>query len=271
MSNGSPLANSAHSHPLSPDIEHPSASRSRRRPRRSDAASEASASYFPRTGVPDSPVAEWDGSVRRLGTGTGSTPRRPTLPALGPSLTRASFGSPVGRVPASRALEPPALASPVSRPPLFIVDAADAADASVWGEGGAPDAPDARTAAILGTRWHEYSDSAIQAAISSLAPGVTPADGTSHPYHDALRALSAATHALSRARAELEADRQRLLEREAERRARAEAVVGETKNAGEREAVRRVLQALWPDDDESGHRVERKASHLVSVIFHGCA
>jgi small G protein signaling modulator 3 len=242
-------ATAVHSHPLSPQEIVPNDSRGRRaRPRRSDTA--GSIGYFTPRPARDPPTpggggngdgaSDWDGSVRRLGAGGKQRP------ALGPSLSRAA---------SEASLSAPA-------PPLLVVDASDAADAHTSLDAGAPDA---RTAEVLGTRWHEYGDAAIQAAVARLDARASPADAQGPPYHHALRVLSAAVHSLSRARIELEEQRRALEERERERRLRAERLVDEM-NAHERDVARRVLQSLFPDDNEGVHRVERKQSRLVGLL-----
>ncbi|TFY69130.1 hypothetical protein EVG20_g3280 [Dentipellis fragilis] len=123
--------------------------------------------------------------------------------------------------------------------------------------GSAPEA----TARILATRWHECSDEAIQETIASLSASDSPAVAAGHPYHAALRVLSSATHNLTRIRMELEEARRALVEREVARRQRAEELMKELMPS-ELEVARRVIQSLFTDDDEDGHRIQRKQSHI---------
>ncbi|TFY53698.1 hypothetical protein EVG20_g10002 [Dentipellis fragilis] len=117
------------------------------------------------------------------------------------------------------------------------------------------------TARILATRWHECSDEAIQETIASLSASDSPAVAAGHPYHAALRVLSSATHNLTRIRMELEEARRALVEREVARRQRAEELMKELMPS-ELEVARRVIQSLFTDDDEGGHRIQRKQSHI---------
>lgn len=115
---------------------------------------------------------------------------------------------------------------------------------------------------VLATKWHTYSDEAIQATISKLSASDTPADGASHPYHTALRVLSSAVHNLSRVRLELEEARRALREKELARKARAQELLNELVPS-EQDIAKRVIQSLFTDDDEDEHRVERKQSTIV--------
>lgn len=121
------------------------------------------------------------------------------------------------------------------------------------------------TGRIVSTRWQEYSDEAIQSAISGFSVSDSPASASSHPYHSVIRILSSAYHNLAKARRQLEENRNLLLEKEAERKARAEVLLKELQPS-EQEIARRVLQSLFTDDDEGGHRIQRKQSHMVSAI-----
>ena len=115
---------------------------------------------------------------------------------------------------------------------------------------------------VLTTRWHEYSNESIDSALSAL--GTLDSSFSDHPLHDALRTLSSAVHRLSAARAQLEESRRALLEKEASRRARADQLMRELQPS-DRELARRVIQSLFPDDDEDSHEVRRKTSASVSV------
>lgn len=116
---------------------------------------------------------------------------------------------------------------------------------------------------VLGIKWHEYSDEDIHTAVTSLSQSNSQSISSANPYHDALRALSAAVHRLSKARAELEDDRRTLLEREAARRSRASELMKELQPS-EHDVARRIIQSLFPDDDEDSHEVRRKHSTNVS-------
>ncbi|KAJ6489064.1 rab-GTPase-TBC domain-containing protein [Mycena sanguinolenta] len=120
-------------------------------------------------------------------------------------------------------------------------------------------------AQILDTKWHECSDDAIQSAIAGLGVVQSPAEVSGHhPYHSALRVLSQALHNLAQARMELELGRKVLQEKEAARRARAEALMNEFQLASEREIARRVIQSVFTDDSEEEHHVHRQQS-LMSL------
>ncbi|KAJ6611172.1 rab-GTPase-TBC domain-containing protein [Mycena sp. CBHHK59/15] len=108
-------------------------------------------------------------------------------------------------------------------------------------------------AQVLETKWHEYSDEAIQSAISGFSVTQSPAEVSSHPYHSTIRVLSQALHNLGR---------QALQEKELARRARAEALMDELQQASERDIARRVIQSIFTDDDEEQHRVHRQHSFM---------
>jgi predicted ribosome quality control (RQC) complex YloA/Tae2 family protein len=118
------------------------------------------------------------------------------------------------------------------------------------------------TTQVLATKWHEYSDEAIQSAISKLSASDSPAEVSSHPYHSTLRVLSSALHNLSRARMELEESRKALLEKEVARKERADALMKELQPS-EQDIAKRVIQAIFTDADEAQHEVRRKQSVMV--------
>ncbi|THH33474.1 hypothetical protein EUX98_g726 [Antrodiella citrinella] len=121
---------------------------------------------------------------------------------------------------------------------------------------------DSRAAAqILGTKWHEYTDEAIQSSISNLQLNDTPLGASTHPYHTTLRVLSSAVDKLSKVRAELEESRRVLEEKDAARRGRAEALFRDLQSS-EQEVARRILQSLFPDDDEANHDIQRRQSMI---------
>ena len=115
---------------------------------------------------------------------------------------------------------------------------------------------------VLTTKWHEYSNADIDSALSSF--GSIEAGYSDQPLHETIRTLSSAVHRLSAARAELEESRRALLQKEASRRARADQLMKELPPS-DRELARRVIQSIFPDDDEDGHSVRRKFSASVSL------
>jgi hypothetical protein len=115
---------------------------------------------------------------------------------------------------------------------------------------------------VLATKWHEYSDEAIQSAISNISASDSPAGVSSLPYHSALRVLSSVLHNLSRARMELEESRKALLEKEVARRERADALMKELQPS-EHDIAKRVIQAIFTDADETQHEVRRQQSVMV--------
>lgn len=117
-------------------------------------------------------------------------------------------------------------------------------------------------AQVLANTWHNYSDDAIQSAISQLNIGESPADADCHPYHAALRVLSSALHHMSRTCLELEERRRVLEEKQMAGKQRAETLLEEL-SPTDREVARRVIQSIFTDDDERKHRVERQQSLTV--------
>ncbi len=151
-------------------------------------------------------------------------------------------------------------------PPLIVVDSInDTKSVDTFGPGlldGFHSGLDAASAArVLGTKWHDFSDEAIQSSISSLS-SESSSDILNNPYHAALRVLSTAVHKLSKARAELEESRRLLLEKESAQRARSEELLHELQPS-EQDIARRVLQSLFPDDDENSRKVRRQHSNRV--------
>jgi small G protein signaling modulator 3 len=116
---------------------------------------------------------------------------------------------------------------------------------------------------VLQTRWHEYTNESIDSAL--LALETLDTSFSDHPLHDILRTLSSAVHKLFAARAELEESRRALLEKETSRRARADQLMRELQPS-DRDLARRVIQSIFPDDDEDEHEVRRKASTSVSIM-----
>jgi hypothetical protein len=202
-------------------------------------------------------TANWDGSVRGHGARARVHNGANTVAEISPRSRKAL-----------NAIwdEQPTLAPAAT--PVFVVGPArgtqaDAADlVTAIADGSAEPIAKETVSHILTTRWHKYSDEAIQAAIALSADADSPASGASHPYHTALRVLSAATHRLGQARREIEESRRVLAEKEEARKERAHALVKELAPS-ERDVARRVLASLFTDDDEDLHRIERKQSHIV--------
>ncbi|KAF8987826.1 rab-GTPase-TBC domain-containing protein [Cyathus striatus] len=118
------------------------------------------------------------------------------------------------------------------------------------------------TGMILATKWHEYSDEALQSAIANVSKPESPSQAGNHPYHTTIRVLSSALENLTRMRRELEESRMLLLEKEASRRARAEELFKELPSL-EVDTARRVIQSMFTDDDEDLHQVKRKQSAMA--------
>ncbi|KAJ7266586.1 rab-GTPase-TBC domain-containing protein [Mycena rebaudengoi] len=197
----------------------------------------------------------WDGSVR------GHSKTRSLAPGSGHQpLAKASSNS--LSVLWDREERPPPLFivadtisasnSPLLHPNIFLT--AESSDTEEFDP--------AVKAQVLETKWHDYSDEAIQEAISSFTTTQSPAEASSHPYHSTLRVLSQALHNLSQARLELEQGRLALQEKEKARRARAEAYMNELQLVSEREIARRVIHTVFTDDDELEHRIRRQHSFM---------
>ncbi|KAL4074944.1 rab-GTPase-TBC domain-containing protein [Scleroderma yunnanense] len=126
-------------------------------------------------------------------------------------------------------------------------------------EGGLSELSTPLAAQVLANTWHNYSDEAIQSAISQLNVRESPADGDGHPYHAALRVLSSALQHMSRTCLELEERRKTLEEKQMAGRQRAETLL-EGLQTSDRDVARRVIQSIFTDDDEHKHHVERQQS-----------
>ncbi|EGO24973.1 hypothetical protein SERLADRAFT_356366 [Serpula lacrymans var. lacrymans S7.9] len=221
-----------HSHPLSPE-EFPSRGRKTRGNQDAEDA-RPSANYFTlkaqleKLSEPDSKEshANWDGSVR----GYSKTNRKSSIDGRSAERKQSSSSLP-----------------DVTR-----------------NDSGPPPPSSSVAAQVLATKWHEYSDEAIQSAISRLSITESPSDVHNHPYHSALRVLSSALHNLTHARLELEEDRRLLQEKEDARKKRAEELLKEL-HASERDVARRVIQSIFTDDDERQHKVQRQESMASSL------
>ncbi|KAI9454807.1 TBC-domain-containing protein [Russula earlei] len=119
--------------------------------------------------------------------------------------------------------------------------------------------PTSAASRILANQWHDYSDEAIQSAISAISVSESPAAVSSHPYHTALRVLSSAVHNLTKIRREMEDGLHVIHEKERARKQRASELMKELQPT-DRDIARRVMQSLFTDDDESIHRVQRLQS-----------
>ena len=188
--------------------------------------------------------ANWDGSVRGYGKADRARTTRDT------SSTR----------------QP--LPTAWDRPPTFVVgsskDRISAGSTARTAELVAIDGlPTDVASRILSNPWHDYSDEAIQSAISAISAAESPASVSGHPYHTSMRVLSSAVHNLTKTRREIEERLRVIQEKERARRKRAEELMKELQ-ASDRDIARRVMQSLFTDDDESMHKVERSQTHLVS-------
>lgn len=118
------------------------------------------------------------------------------------------------------------------------------------------------TSEVLTTRWHKQSDQAIQSTISKLDFHDSSSDAARHPYHAALRIISSALSNMRKACKALEDDRALLQEKEAARKERADQLLRELPPS-ERDVAKRILQSLFPNDDEHIHQIQRRQSNLV--------
>lgn len=129
----------------------------------------------------------------------------------------------------------------------------------LFSEGGFPELSTPLAAQVLANTWHNYSNEAIQSAISQLSVRESPADVDGHPYHAALRVLSSALHHMSHRCLELEERRRILEEKQVAGKQRAETLLEELP-LSDRDVARRVIQSIFTDDDEHKHHVERQQS-----------
>jgi hypothetical protein len=255
------LAIPVHSHPLSAD-DLPSRGRRTRPASRQDSGDPPPAdgantrtpnNYFTFKERLDSKAqtgsgngrANWDGSVRGYGKADRARTTRDT------SSTR----------------QP--LPTTWDRPPTFVVgsskDRVPAGSMARTAELVAIDGlPTDVASRILSNPWHDYSDEAIQSAISAISIAESPASVAGHPYHTSLRVLSSAVDNLTKIRREMEESLRVIQEKERARRRRAEELMKELQ-ASDRDIARRVMQSLFTDDDEGMHKVERSQTHVVST------
>lgn len=153
-------------------------------------------------------------------------------------------------------------------PPLIVVESSSGpADTSWFDDNMRQEVEDElgtpNVSGVLDVQWHELSDENIQSAISTLSIVNSPADRAHNPYHTTLRALSSAVRKLSKARVELEEGRRVLVEKEAARRARATQLM-RALQPSERDIARRVLESLFPEDEEEEPSIHKKPSLIVS-------
>lgn len=240
-----------HSHPLSPEDGTTTKGR-RNRGQTTSAARTASpaTNYFTlkaqqEQGSTDTPNR--DGSVRGLTAKEKQKDWRSVEAQSAPGSTVWN-STPVGRP--SR-----------SAPPLFVVGSS-APEIISTVEVEVEGVDSATSSKVLATRWHTYSDEAIQVSISQLSASESPANASAHPYHTALRVLSSAVGNLSRARVELEEARQELREKEAARRRHADEI-WKGLPLSEQDVARRVIEALFSDDDQDEVSVIKKQSIMV--------
>ncbi|KAG6334801.1 hypothetical protein ID866_4290 [Astraeus odoratus] len=267
------MSTPVHLHPLSADEEPPS------RGRRSRAAQEASTdtlrpqnNYFSLKAQLEK-LGEAD--VKSISSVAGSVVyARPNWDSSVRAYGKADWPEPNGeqevleRRPSSASFSPPWQRSPVpvqaphfvGAPPCDVSYVIPSSPISTRGnqlfEGGTSELSSSLVAQVLANTWHNYSDEAIQSAISHLE---APADIEGHPYHAALRVLSSAFHHVSRTCVELEERRKVLEEKQVAAKLRAEALL-EDLQPSEREVARRVIQSIFTDDDEEKHHVKRQQS-----------
>jgi len=190
--------------------------------------------------------ANWDGSVRgyakvgRVRNSRETSATRQPLPTAWDSSPSFVVGSSKDHIPAS---------SVSHTAELVDIDGLPAGTAS----------------RILANQWHDYSDEAIQSAISTISDSDSPASVSSHPYHTALRVLSSALHKITKIRREMEESLRVIQEKERARKRRAEELMKELQPS-DRDIARRVMQSLFTDDDEGMHKVERNQSRMVSIL-----
>lgn len=193
--------------------------------------------------------ANWDGSVRGYGKGRKRKHVKPA-PLIVVESSSGHFASP--STPSYNNLE--SVFSEPSTPTYSNVE-------SVLSEPVLGESVSHSDSQILLTTWHEMSDSDIESAILQCHESTPQSSVPSHPYHSVLRVLSSAVHHLTRIRRELEESRRLLLEKDAARRDRASQLLQELPPS-EKGVAERVLQSLFPNDDEKGHRVHRQHSQL---------
>ncbi|KAI9001472.1 TBC-domain-containing protein [Trametes punicea] len=234
MASTSAQTTPAHSHPLSQE-ELPSRGR-RPRGKPNEESPRPSPDYFSLKTKLDSTAekqtehthANWDGSVRGYGKGNRRSARPPPLIVVESSSEDVAANTTATYEVSSDSLpeHPTGPLSPFT------------------------------TSKILGAPWHDLSDDAMRSAVSECTHEVASEGLVDHPCYAIIRVLSSAVHNLTRARQELEASRRALLEKEAARRERVTQLLRELQPS-EKDIASRIIQSLFPNDDESTHRVHR--------------
>ncbi|KAH9930069.1 rab-GTPase-TBC domain-containing protein [Fomitopsis serialis] len=233
-----PFSTPTHSHPLSVE-EAPSRNR-RSRGKQTPDDIRPSTDYFTLKAQLESSAEQhtklsnvnWDGSVRGYGKGAKRKNSKPA-PLIVVESTSGQFA-------------PPTSATLDSLDSLVVENVENGLTSS---------------SEVLRTQWHDMPDDAVEAALTSLQETTPQSSIPSHPHHSVIRVLSSAVHNLSRIRRELEEDRRLLREKEARRRERAEHLIRELPPS-DKDVARRVLQSLYPDDDEAIHLVQKRHSQL---------
>jgi small G protein signaling modulator 3 len=251
-----------HSHPLS--VEETSTKRRRSRAADDPDLQPAVSNYFAlkaqleRDHEVNSGTHSWDGSVR----GQRKAEKQKPMDATSVRKTPSSSSMAV-LLDNSTASDPPPLfvvgsstdSTPWSPRPRKLVVTVTDAETEELGHGSTP--------LVLATKWHEYSDEAIQSTISNISASKSPSDIPGNPYHTALRVLSSALNNLSKARAELEESRRVLQEKESTRRTKAEKFMRNLQPS-DQDIARRVIESIFTDD-ETEHQVQKQRSFLVSA------
>ncbi|KDQ59101.1 hypothetical protein JAAARDRAFT_33831 [Jaapia argillacea MUCL 33604] len=254
-----PVTTPVHSHPLSLDDLPSSRSGRRTRAKQDSAHGKATTSYFTMRGQVEGNTdrgtlptrADWDGSVRGYGKANRrKSPDTSLLQGSSPNSLTVLWDRPAPLI-----IVGPSNSSP-AQPPRRNVESTIPESENVYMT------PEATTK-VLSTKWHEYSDEAMQSSLAKLNVSDSPADAPSHLYHPMIRVLSSAVHALSRARVELEEDRRLLAEKELERRQRAEALMNDLQPP-ERDVAQRVMQTIFPpeEEEEKVHSIHKRHSFV---------
>ena len=250
------------SHPLSTEPASGSSRSRRSRGRQGSDASRTASTYFTlkSQSQPDDANltngATWDGSVRGLGSNNverlGGRDRDVPIPSISTIWDRStSRQAPAIVVEQPDSSHPDTAKHPRKNAPFQLHKEYLSLDKDATSE-------------VLTTRWHRQSDQAIQSTISKLDFHDPSSDAARQPYHAVLRILSSALSNMRKAYRALEDDRALLQEKEAARKARADQLLRELPSS-ERDVARRILQSLFPDDDEHVHQIQRRQSNLVSI------
>ncbi|KAI0833838.1 TBC-domain-containing protein [Trametes gibbosa] len=243
MASSSAQTTPAHSHPLAQDLEVSSRGRpSRGKP--SEDSPRPSPDYFSLKAKLDGSAEEqtrhmnanWDGSVRGYGKG--------------------------GR----RSVKPPPLIVVESSSEDTAVSAATKYENIADGHSGYLQGPfsPSTTSKILTEPWHDYSDDAIRAAAFKYTDDQSFEASSSDACYAILRVLSQAVRSLARTRQQLEESRRLLVEKEAARKERVDQLLREL-HSSEKDIATRLLQSLFPNDDEGTHQVHRMQRQQSSL------